>query len=370
MGSEVLIYGYGLVCLSMLAFNLIYSLYLRGAGRRTRRRKEHMAAVVVPALSGSRVPEGHTERMADMLRQVKDLLALDDYLQTLPEEIAGEYITRIAGIFPGLAKYYDGRDDMFCAYFSYFVQRWGRYMTVERRKLAQTISLYANKNSLYCRINALKALCTLGDAEVLLDALVYLAAENEEDFPINDKIVVELLLKFEGDSREFIELIWDRFERFPPLHQRALLDYIRFKSGDYSNKMLDILTDTGRDKELRLSAIRYFTRYPDERARTSLLGFVSDKDPANWEYAAIAASALAEYPGEDSVDVLSEAMHSSNWYVRSNSAESLEKLGFRYEDLLGKAAAEDRYAREMLTYRLETRMLNAERDKAKEAAKA
>ena len=33
MGSEVLIYGYGLVCLSMLAFNLIYSLYLRGAQR-------------------------------------------------------------------------------------------------------------------------------------------------------------------------------------------------------------------------------------------------------------------------------------------------------------------------------------------------
>ena len=69
MGSEVLIYGYGLVCLSMLAFNLIYSLYLRGAGRRTRRRKEHMAAGVVPALSGSRAPGGGTGSQADMLPQ-------------------------------------------------------------------------------------------------------------------------------------------------------------------------------------------------------------------------------------------------------------------------------------------------------------
>ena len=29
MHSEVLIYGYGLVCLSMVAFNVVYSIYLR-----------------------------------------------------------------------------------------------------------------------------------------------------------------------------------------------------------------------------------------------------------------------------------------------------------------------------------------------------
>ena len=101
-----------------------------------------------------------------------------------------------------------------------------------------------------------------------------------------------------------------------------------------------------------------------------MLGFVSDKDPANWEYAAIAASALAEYPGEDSVDVLSEAMHSSNWYVRSNSAESLEKLGFRYEDLLGKLRPKTVTPAKCSLTGWKTRMLNAERDKAKEEAKA
>lgn len=370
MGSEVLIYGYGLVCLSMLAFNLIYSLYLRGAGRRTRRRDERMAEIVAPALTGSAVPRGHIEHMADMLKRVKNLLSLDEYLDTLPEKIAGGYVARVADIFPGLAGYYDGRDDIRCAYFAHFVERWGEYMTNVSHSLAQAISRFVNKDSVYCRINALKALCTLGDATVLLDSLTFLAADDIEDFPINDKIIVELLLNFRGNSSEFIELIWNRFERFPAPNQRALLDYIRFKSGDYRDKMLDILTDTGRDKELRISAIRYFTRYPDERARQVLLGFVSDTNQANWEYAAIAASALAEYPGEDSVDALSEAMHSPNWYVRSNSAVSLEKLGFNYEDLLGKAAAEDRYAREMLTYTLEIRRLNAERDRTKEAAKA
>ena len=38
MGAEVLLYGYGIVCLSMLVFNVIYSLHLRADDRRTQKR--------------------------------------------------------------------------------------------------------------------------------------------------------------------------------------------------------------------------------------------------------------------------------------------------------------------------------------------
>ena len=34
MGAEVLLYGYGVVCLSMLVFNVLYGLHLRSDGRR------------------------------------------------------------------------------------------------------------------------------------------------------------------------------------------------------------------------------------------------------------------------------------------------------------------------------------------------
>ena len=58
--------------------------------------------------------------------------------------------------------------------------------------------------------------------------------------------------------------------------------------------------------------------------------------------------------GEEVTAALSQAMHSANWHVRYNAARSLSARGFRYEDLQGKAGGTDRYAREMLTYRLET----------------
>ena len=51
------------------------------------------------------------------------------------------------------------------------------------------------------------------------------------------------------------------------------------------------------------------------------------------------------------------AMHSSNWYVRYNASASLEAHGLSYEGMMDILAGDDRYAREMLNYRLESRRL-------------
>ena len=142
--------------------------------------------------------------------------------------------------------------------------------------------------------------------------------------------------------------------------QRAVLDYIRFQSGNYCDRMLEILRDERRDKELRLSAIRYFGRYPDPSARPLLLGFLQDRDPTRWEFSAISASALAAYPGQDVVDGLLQAMHSPHWHVRRNASASLEAHGLTYEEMLQILAGEDRYAREMLTYQLEPKRREAQ----------
>ena len=225
-----------------------------------------------------------------------------------------------------------------------------------RQALALKMVPYIQRKSFYSRINALKALCTLGEAEILMDAVPLLEG-GRGGSGLHGKILVEALMTYRGNAGELIALIWQRLPRFSTELQRGLLDYIRFRSGAYQDQMLAVLLDESMDKELRFSAIRYFGRYPDQRARQTLLGFVSDPEPTRWEYAAISASCLAQYPGADTVETLSGAMHSPNWYVRCNSAESLEKLGLTYEDLLGDAAGKDRYAREMLTYRLETKQL-------------
>ena len=125
--------------------------------------------------------------------------------------------------------------------------------------------------------------------------------------------------------------------------------------------MLRILEDPREGKELRLSAVRYFGRYRYEPARPILLALASDPDPECWEFAAVSVSVLAEYPGEDVDQALMEAMHSSNWHVRYNAACSLEVRELDYSALIEVVGGRDRYAREMMMYRLDTRRMEAER---------
>ena len=373
MGSEFLLYGYGLVCLSMLVFNILYSAYLRTEGKRAARRNKRVRTLAVPAMAGitdhTSLPPWHIRRMERLLARVNNLLTFDHYLHTLDEKTARQYLQCIAPVLLRLCSVYQKRrEETQGAYFCHFIANWGQYLDRETSRLmARQILSFVHRKSLYSRVNGLKAICTLGDADILLDALSFFSRSAQEGLPVHEKIMVEALLTFRGNAGAFIDRLWQQFEQYPAAMQRMILDYIRFQSGDYSEQMLSILQDEKRDKEVRLSAIRYFGRYPDERARDTLLRLVQEEDLARWEYAAISASSLAHYPGRDTVRALSQAMHSANWYVRYNSAASLEQLGFDYEDLLGEAAANDRYAREMLTYRLERRRLQEEQGR-KEAA--
>ena len=66
----------------------------------------------------------------------------------------------------------------------------------------------------------------------------------------------------------------------------------------------------------------------------------------------IAASSLARYEGDHVISALTKAMSSEQWYVRYNAANSLKAKRLEYEDLIEVVHTGDRYAREMVMYRL------------------
>ena len=57
---------------------------------------------------------------------------------------------------------------------------------------------------------------------------------------------------------------------------------------------------------------------------------------------------------------LIHAVHSANWYVRFNAANSLEALHLDYTDLIDVLSGSDRYAREMIMYRLDFERMKIE----------
>ena len=377
MGAEVLLYGYGLVCVSILVYNLLYGLHLRSDDRRLERRADRFQSQVEKQLRWIRgasdgtsypVQVSHLTWMRRRLSRISGLLAFDQLMEELDgrDEAYESYIRQLQPVFLYLATVYLRRENTQAAYYCYFLAKHRLRRHMDTDPFQQVVLSYLKKDSLYCKINALKALCSFGSSAILVDALEMLGEGQESQ--LHEKVLTEALLAYTGDADALIGLLWDRLERFALPIQRSVLDYIRFQSGSYCSRMLEILEDSHRDKELRLAAIRYFGKYHYGPARPALLDFLNDSDPTRWEYAAISATALARYGGKDVADALLRAMNSSNWYIRSNAASSLEAHGLTYEEMLKVLGGDDRYAREMLTYRLKAKQLEQAAEQAAASA--
>lgn len=362
MGIEIMIYLYGAVCASMIVFNMVYNLLLKRSKLRLERRCRALEAHIQPQLDrlrlGEEVEPRHFAYLRRSLRRVRNLVAFDQVLRKnlRPDPAPWEeaYLDRLQPVILYLSLVYRKRDTMSAAYFSYVLSRYMAPRHMPIHSIQEILLDYVRKDNLYCRVNALQALYRFGSTEHILTAL---QIQDQGGILIHEKILTEGLLSFTGDHHELIGKLWAQLGHFSEHTQLAISNYIRFKTGDYTREMLAILQDGTLGKELRLSAIRYFGRYYYRPALELLLDFARLRDPELWEYATVGVSALARYPGEATVTALKEALCSANWYVRYAAAASLEALQVEDGELMDVIIGNDRYAREMLLYRLESRRL-------------
>lgn len=361
MGVEVMIYLYGAVCVCMIVFNVFYNIALKRSHPRMKKRCERFKAILEVQFenikSGRGVQKEHLDELRHKMKKVSHLIVFDNVLKEeleLSPEVTELYLHEIQSVILYLALIYKEKDDMQAAYFTYFLSCYGIHKRLPIDSLQELLLDYVKRNNLYCRLNALSALYSFADVEYIARAV---KLQDDGKVFIHEKILTEGLLTFSGDYHRLIDLLWRRRNLFTPHTQLAISNYVRFKTGDYKEQMFSLMQDPNTEKELRISAIRYFGKYYYEPARGPLLSFVMDKAPEQWEFATVAASSLAQYHGEDVINVLKEALHSGNWYIRYSAAQSLEAHHVAYGELMDIVAGNDRYAREMITYRLESRKL-------------
>ena len=371
MGIEVLIFSYGVVCISMIAFNCVCIVLFKNSERRLHRKSSSLNQKVAVQMKrikeGNLVEQKHCSYLSRKLSRVGNLMAFDEtitqWLQTDPQT-AQKYLYELRAVFLHLSVVYLKKETMQSAYYAYILSKYkiSRYCSFD--SIMDILIQYLKKESLYCRQNAMRALYSFGNEQNVVDAIKVLDRENVF---FHSKILSDGLLQFEGDHDKLIRLFWQSLDSFAVETQVSILNYIRFKSGDWCEQMFEILTDANLSCELHFSAIRYFGRYPYQPAYRILLEHTASPDPLRWNYAAVSASALAAYPGEQTVHTLKKALKSENWYARYNAAQSLEALGLHYDDLLDIINGNDRYAREMILYHFSRRQLSEEQ-KRREAA--
>lgn len=356
MKVEILIYAYLAICAAMILFNIVCIFVFRKKDKNIEKRSINFADCVEEQLDKETVDEAHKKFLRKKLKKIQHMMAFDETLAKLYAERKDEvqkYIIDLSAVFVFLTFKYSDKDKIQAAYFPYIIKKYEVFKGSRISIVIDSLLELVKEPNLYCRENALQALYSIGDADSVVKALKLL--DKKESFH-HTKMITDGLLTFTGERALLDKALWESFDAFSVTMKQAVLDYFRFSCDAHTERMLHIMTDKDENQELRFSAIRYFAKYYYEPALAYLYDLATQQSPV-WEYKAIAATALGNYPSPKTEDVLKELLCDRNWYVRYNASASLEQFGVKYEDMIDVLEGNDRYASEMLRYRFDRQKL-------------
>lgn len=356
MKIDLLVYAYLAVCLAMIGFNIVCIFLFKRGNRETERSRQYYIKLITGQFGKTILDDHHRVLLYRRLRHIRELTAFNKALEILsgkyPEEI-NAYLRKLEHVFVALADRYSQRNEIQMAYFPYII---ACYRLFDGEDLPQINRIMVNlleQPSVYCRENALNAIYSMGISNNVADALRIV---DRTGFYHNKKLITDGLMTFTGDKKELNDCLWEHLQDYSLNIQLAILDYIRFSSGDFQERMLGLLSED-HNSEIHYCAIRYLGRYPYQPAYEQLIKYAEHEDKTKWEYTSITCFALASYPCERTIAVLKKNLSSHSWYVRLNASKALERLGLEYADFADIFDGDDRYAREMMRYWLDRKKL-------------
>lgn len=357
MKIELMLYIYLFICVAMILFNIVTAFVLNRKDKKTDRVSKDFKAEVMVQLTKIKLGEPcelqHKKYLRKKLKKVGNMIAFDKMLEEVYIDDANtvkEYLSQLDSVFIELTVSYCGKDTVETAYFPYIIKKYRLIAYRAFPSIEETLLSLLDEPSIYCRENTMQALYTTGDSDCIMKALKII---DKSDLFYHGKMLSDGLLNFTGSAKELNSKIISEFDNFSVEMRVNLLNFLRLSTGDYCEFTCSLLCDESQNDEIRYACIRYLGKYHYDKAYETLCFLSNISNSDKWQYAAIASSALATYPCENTVNLLKNNLYSFNWYVRSNSAESLERMGITYEQLADVIDGEDRYASEILRYRLQ-----------------
>jgi hypothetical protein len=209
-------------------------------------------------------------------------------------------------------------------------------------------------STVYARENALKALYNLGDPEAVAEAIETLSSDARVH---NEKLLSDGMNSFRGDKKALAQALMERFDRYDDHSQSAVITFFTVADfHDWDGYFKERLGSTGISMDQRCDILRLILRVPSEDTRLLLTTILREKAKAeNWQTAAVAATGLSAYPGdEETVSALRYGITSPAWDVRRNCASALVKLDPPKELLDSILNGGDRFAADALRYALDS----------------
>jgi len=362
MKIEIMIYAYIAICVSMILYNIIYVFISKHRARALVSDSEKLKKVLNEQIEilkkDGEISEKHKKFLCRELDKTSGITAFDKALESVFEkepDLTEKYLVDTFSVFETLTHRYISKDTLKIAYFPYILYKYNILKHYESERLINVLLDLLRSVNVYCRENTLKALYSMQSPDIVKRALKVIDTNLSFHHP---KLISDGLMFYKGDKEELKNTLFLCFKDYSVQMRVNILNYFRFTGIKCDGEMLEILKNEKEDSEIRFSAIRYFEKFPTDDAEPVILNLAENLENRTWEFQAIATSALKSYPGDTTFRILVKNLSSPNWFVRQNSAISCEKLGYTYQDLINVFDGNDRYAREIIRYRLDRR--NAE----------
>lgn len=364
MKIEIMIYVYIAICVSMIAYNIIYVFILKHRENALIQNSEKFEKIISDEVEkiklGETVSQKHKDFLCKKLNRTAGITAFDKALKKIYEnesEAVEKYLVDTFSVFEYLTHRYITKDTIKIAYFPYILHKYNILKHYESERLIDALLELLRSVNVYCRENTIKAIYGMQNPDIVVQAIKILDKNLSFHHP---KLICDGLLAYKGDKNVLKDKFFNAFKDFSIQMRVNILNYFRFGNVRCDSQMLEILKNEKENNELRFSAIRYFEKFPNDDARPVLQEIAENLQGRTWEYQAIATSALKSYPDDVTYRILVKNLSNSNWHVRQNSAISCEKLGYSYHDLINVFDGDDRYAREMMRYHLDRRVAEGE----------
>jgi len=299
----------------------------------------------------------YEKHMIKSLKRVEKLIAFSNALNYFKLEygtdLYNQYIRTLvqSKVFNTLAVIYRRKKNEERAYFAYFISQHPHLAKDTKGICADIISTmvsYIEDSDIYCRSNVLKVLCSVGDVYGVVNTLQLF---NDKDVFIHHKLLAEDLFNFTGDKEVLSLYLWGKYKMWNDNLILGVITFITMFSNAFKDTFLPVLKNKSIGAEVRLAIIRYYKKYRFAPAQPILIEYLNQTE--NYDFATEAADTLSQYPGQDTINALTTALQSDNWYVQHGAASSLVVLDEHLDYHIDCIASKSNGAFQIVQYMLE-----------------
>lgn len=355
---EVLVYIYGIICLTLVAYSIVYRIQERKVERLTSKRiifwEKAIKDQCKQLSKGNKGTEKHKRILRKKLIHLNHLIAFQQALQKQQNKQTNrinDYIIEITPVFVFLGMKYSKKGSMEKAYLAYVISLFWPCHIQGNHRMMEILVSYLVDTTIYCRENVLQALYRIGNTQAVENALRIL---NDYHYFHHTKLLADGLITFSGDQKLLAQVLWKACKEWDERMIVAIIQFITRCDQGFTEIFWKMMKDSKVKLEIRLALIRYYKKHYYEPAGKQLCRYVQESNEKDIVLGIVAASALENYPGDTTMKVLKKALHHSNWDIRHNAARSLINLEITEEEINEILEGEDHYASEMLSYMLRT----------------